>query len=371
MGESCENHNNTFFSIMNNVFETSNGNPIVGFQVINSALDAMVNGAAQSPAKVEEKPQSFIKVQSLSNFVKEGKEMEVPKVLAEHVLVEHETTILFADTGLGKSTLAIQIAIDVAAKGVNVLSANFELSQLQLAQRFEDKLIPKNLFITAIDYTLMHDVTDQTQILGEIEQAAIQNKAEVVIIDNLTNLCINAKEGSEAGNIMLQLLSLRMVHNWTMLVLAHVPKRKPGDPLTLNDLAGSKIISNLADNVVGLNRSKLGKEKRYLIQLKSRSFAIELDSKHVQELSLTDGDGYLHFEFGDYAEERMHLPRSRDEKAELEADIVKELKELNGLSYRDIADKLGTSLATVQRVAKNNNLNRKADKDKQKVKKAE
>ena len=116
--------------------------------------------------------------------------------------------------------------------------------------------------------------------------------------------------------------------------------------------------------MVGLNKSKLGKEKRYIIQLKYRSMPIELDYRNVQELTISMSDGYLHFEYGGFAEERVHLPRSRDEKAELEADIVKELKIPNGLSYRDIADKLGTSHCTVQRVAQSHGLSRGGDKNK-------
>lgn len=303
-------------------------------------LDAIV---AQNAQAVEEmKSTSVIRVERFDNYVKEGLKMKEPQELIPHVLVEHETTILFGDTGLGKSTLSMQMAIEIAATGKKVLYVNFELSQQQFSKKYPAKEISESLYIANIDYTLMHDVTDQSLILAEIETKALEYEADVIIIDNLTNLCINSKEGGEAGNVMLRLIGLRMTHNWTMLILAHVPKRKAGDPLSLNDLAGSKILSNLADNVVGLNKSKLGKEKRYLIQLKYRSMPIELDYKNVQELTLQMSEGYLHFEYGGYDEERMHLPRSRDEKAELEADIVKELKEPNGLSYRDIADKLGT-----------------------------
>lgn len=324
-------------------------------------LDATV---AQATKETEKKPTSFIRVERFDHFVKEGLKMEEPKELVSHVIVEHETTILFGDTGLGKSTLSMQMAIEIAATGKKVLYVNFELSQQQFSLKYPDKEIPETLYIANIDYTLMHDVTDQSFILSEIETQALEYEASVIIIDNLTNLCINAKEGGEAGNVMLRLIGLRMTHDWTMLILAHVPKRKAGDPLSLNDLAGSKIISNLADNVVGLNKSKRGKEKRYLIQLKYRSKPIELDYKNVQELTLTMSDGYLHFEYGEYDEERKHLPRSRDEKAELEADIVDELKKYNGLSYRDIADKLGTSHGTVQRVAKAHGLSRGNDKNK-------
>lgn len=324
-------------------------------------LDAVIAEATQA---VEQKPTSFIRVERFDNYVKVGLEMEEPQELIPHVIVEHETTILFGDTGLGKSTISMQMAIEIAMTGKKVLYVNFELSQQQFSKKYPGIQIPETLYIANIDYALMHDVTDQSLILSEIEKMALEYNTGVIIIDNLTNLCINAKEGGEAGNVMLRLISLRMTHNWTMLILAHVPKRKAGDPLSLNDLAGSKILSNLADNVVGLNKSKLGKEKRYIIQLKYRSMPIELDYKNVQELTLRMSDGYLHFDYGSYDEERVHLPRSRDEKAELEADIVKELREPNGLSYRDIADKLGTSLGTVQRVAKGHGLSRGGDKNK-------
>ena len=315
---------------------------------------ALASGAAQQQGR-----DSFFNVSTLKEDLEKGRKMKPPKELIPHILVEHETTILFSGPGVGKTALATQIAFELAEQGMRVLVVNFELSQQQLALRYPNKEFPNTLYHASIDYTKMHDVTDQNLILPEIERLAVERNIELIIIDNFTNLCINSKEAAEAGNIMVKLLAMRMTHNWTMLILAHVPKRKQGDPLTIDDLAGSKLLSNLADNVIGFNKSKKDKNMRYLIQLKYRSLPIELDFKNVQELTLTSSDGWLHFEYGGYDEERAHLPRSRDEKAELERDIVKELKQPNGSSYREIADKLGTSLSMVQRVAKSNNLNRK------------
>lgn len=315
---------------------------------------ALAPGAAQQ----QDKP-SFFKVSLFDDYRKEGLKMDAPRELIPHILVEHETTILFSGPGVGKSTLAMQMAIELAEKRMRVLYVNFELSQQQFAQRYPNKDSPDTLFHASIDYTKMHDVTDQNLILPEIERMALEMNIEVIIIDNFTNLCINSKEAAEAGNIMVKLVAMRMTHNCTMLILAHTPKRKQGDPLTIDDLAGSKLLSNLADNVIGFNKSRKDKDMRYLIQLKYRSLPIELDFKNVQELTLTSSDGWLHFEYGGYDEERAHLPRSRDEKAELERDIVKELKQPNGLSYQVIADKLGTSKSMVQRVAKSNGLSRK------------
>lgn len=311
-------------------------------------------GAAQQQGR-----DSFFNVSTLKEDLEKGRKMKPPKELIPHILVEHETTILFSGPGVGKTVLGTQIAFELAEQGMRALYFNFELSNQQLALRYPNKVFPNTLYHASIDYTKMHDVTDQNLILPEIERLAVEQNIELIIIDNFTNLCINSKEAAEAGNIMVKLLAMRMTHNWTMLILAHVPKRKQGDPLTIDDLAGSKLLSNLADNVIGFNKSKKDKNMRYLIQLKYRSLPIELDFKNVQELTLTSSDGWLHFEYGGYDEERAHLPRSRDEKAELERDIVKELKQPNGSSYREIADKLGTSLSMVQRVAKSNNLNRK------------
>ena len=310
-------------------------------------------------AALQQDRASFFNVSPLKEDLEKGRKMDPPKELCPHILVEHETTILFSGPGVGKSTLAMQMAFELAEQGKRVLDVNFELSNQQLALRYPNKDFPDMLYHASIDYTKMHDVTDQNLILPEIERLAVERNIEVIIIDNFTNLCINSKEAAEAGNIMLKLLAMRMTHNWTMLILAHVPKRKQGDPLTIDDLAGSKLLSNLADNVIGFNKSKKDKNMRYLIQLKYRSLPIELDFKNVQELTLTSSDGWLHFEYGGYDEERAHLPRSRDEKAELERDIIRELKQPNGLSYRDIADKLGTSSSKVMRVAKSNGLSRK------------
>lgn len=315
---------------------------------------ALAPGGAQQ----QDKP-SFFKLSPLKEDLEKGRKMDPPKELCPHILVEHETTILFSGPGVGKTTLAMQMAIELAEQGKRVLYVNFELSDQQLALRYPNRDCPSTLYHASIDYTKMHDVTDQNLILPEIERMALERNIEVIIIDNFTNLCINSKEAAEAGNIMVKLLAMRMTHNWTMLILAHTPKRKQGDPLTIDDLAGSKLLSNLADNVIGFNKSRKDKNMRYLIQLKYRSLPIELDFKNVQELTLTSSDGWLHFEYGGYDEERAHLPRSRDEKAELERDIIRELKQPNGSSYREIADKLGTSPSKVMRVAKSNNLNRK------------
>ena len=99
-------------------------------------LDAVVAEATQA---AEQKPMSFIRVERFDNYVKDGLKMEEPQELIPHVVVEHETTILFGDTGLGKSTLSMQMAIEMAATGQKVIYVNFELSQQQFSKKYPEK----------------------------------------------------------------------------------------------------------------------------------------------------------------------------------------------------------------------------------------
>ena len=57
---------------------------------------------------------------------------------------------------------------------MRVLVVNFELSQQQLALRYPNKEFPNTLYHAGIDYTKMHDVTDQSMILSEIERMALE-----------------------------------------------------------------------------------------------------------------------------------------------------------------------------------------------------
>ena len=120
---------------------------------------ALASGAAQQ----RDKP-SFVNVSPFNECLEEGRKMDPPKELCPHILVEHETTILFSGPGVGKTALATQIAFELAGQGMRALIVNFELSKQQLALRYPNKEFPSTLYHAGIDYTKMHDVTDQSMI---------------------------------------------------------------------------------------------------------------------------------------------------------------------------------------------------------------
>ena len=74
-----------------------------------------------------------------------------------------------------------------------------------------------------------------------MKQAIITYQAKILIVDNLTYLKTQATEtAKEALPLMKRLKQLKIKYDLSILALAHTPKRNLCNPLTKNDLAGSK-----------------------------------------------------------------------------------------------------------------------------------
>ena len=119
--------------------------------------------------------------------------------------------------------------------------------------------------------------------------------------------------------------------------------------ITIQDLAGSKHISNFADNVFALGQSNKDKDLRYLIQVKpSRSGELKYDKSNVVLCEIEKQDNYLTFHpKGNASELDLLSSGVPDDEDEL-IEQAKELK-LKGVPYRNIADKLGVSKSKIGR----------------------
>ena len=81
--------------------------------------------------------QGILTIRSGNNWLDQAKGKPVPNPLYLNVWYESELCILFADTGLGKSVLAVQIAVEIA-KTQKVLYLDFELSDKQFEKRYSN-----------------------------------------------------------------------------------------------------------------------------------------------------------------------------------------------------------------------------------------
>ena len=215
---------------------------------------------------------------------------------------ENELVFLFADNGIGKSILATQIAYDIA-KGKSecsevemppqaVLYFDFELSDRQLARRYKNAKFPKNL----VRCTISEEVDSEEfsmNVIDGIRSKLLDTGAKVMILDNLSYLSTQTAEAEYAGVIMDGLTRLKRELNISIMVIAHTPKIEEWKPLSKTNMAGSKILSNFADGVFAIGRTRNG--GRYLKLLKTRMVS-EPDEKSLLPYFNIISEPYLHFE---------------------------------------------------------------------------
>jgi hypothetical protein len=281
---------------------------------------------------------------------------------------EGELGIFFADTGKGKSVLAVQIAQSIASGvsidrfGLDVPSQrvvyfDFELSASQFAARYDtqEKEPFHNNFIRSpprdID-ELPHPYTDYTEFLTDSMISFIEfSAARVVIVDNITWLNTGTHNASVALRLMKALQRLKKRFGLSILVLAHTPKRSGSSPITINDLQGSKMLANFADNIFAMGASQCGPDIRYLIHLKNRSGPMVHDAQKVCTIRIGKTGGMLGFTFVGHDRERDHVGWLGSQYDPERYEKMQKARDLSdkGLTQREIAKKLGISAATVNR----------------------
>ena len=272
------------------------------------------------------------------------------------LIYEGELSCMFSDSNLGKSIFAVQIATKIAEQ-MKVLYFDFELSdkQFQLRDTDENGVLnhfPENLYRVEIDRDALDVSGDfEDAVMDNIEQAAIQTGAKVLIVDNLTYLCAASEKGDLAGRLMIRLMSLKKKYDITMLILAHTPKRLLTNPITQNDLAGSKKIFNFFDSVFAIGKSAKDENLRYIKQIKVRYGSFTYDSNNVIVSTIEKVGAFLQFVNIGYATEKEHLKEPSEKDVSQMIENIKQLR-ARGKSIREIAKELNISKTRVGKIVK-------------------
>lgn len=133
-----------------------------------------------------------------------GASMEDTQSLYKELWYENEICVLFAESNVGKSILAMQIGEHIAGNGKNVVYLDYELSIKQFYKRysnektgemylFSDKLIHPDLRIEQI--CSEEEVEERFFRLVEIKA---KEGVKIFILDNMTYLCKNIENGQYA-----------------------------------------------------------------------------------------------------------------------------------------------------------------------------
>lgn len=292
-------------------------------------------------------------IKTANRTILEASQLPTPRALWDSFWYEGELSCLFADSNVGKSILAVQIA-DRIARTDNVLYLDFELSEKQFQLRYTDEYgkpytFPERLYRVSLDSDALLDADFEGTIIGSIEQMAQQTRCRIFIVDNLTYLCCAMEKGDAAGRLMIQLNNLKKRYGLSILVLAHTPKRSLDCPITSNDLAGSKRLYNFFDSVFVIGKSALDGGLRYVKQLKVRygTFSYDADNVIVYEIEKTDA--FLQFVFRGYSTEKEHLKKPGDNESGQRDCLILQLSQ-SGKSVREIASQVNCGKSTVSRI---------------------
>lgn len=326
----------------------------MGVNIYKQSIDAELRKADLLAESVPEQI-GMLTIKTANRTIREAALRPNPDTLYLTLWYEGEVCCLFSDSNLGKSILAMQIAAQIAETR-KVLYFDFELSDKQFQLRYSDEqgnlnTFPDNLYRVEINRESLDVSNFEDTIIGNIEQAALQTDAKVLIIDNLTYLCIASEKGDVAGALMFRLMALKKKHGLSMLILAHTPKRCLSNPITQNDLAGSKKLYNFFDSVFAIGKSAKDSNLRYIKQLKVRYGNYTYDSDNVIVSAIEKVGAFLQFVNIGYATEKEHLKEPSDKDLSQETENIKQLAG-QGKSIREIAKELNISKSKVGRILK-------------------
>lgn len=260
----------------------------------------------------------LFKAASANQAIKDSKEFKDPMKLWDCFWFENEVSCLFADSNLGKSILAVQIADHVASllpKGDTVLYYDFELSTKQFGLRYtdpktnEDFKFNDNFIRVTLDGDKIKEICEKSNALFEdvimsgIEANINAYNSKVIILDNISWLVGMKLTGGAASKLMMVLNNLKKKYGLSILVLAHTPKRDVTKPITQNNLSGSKAFTNFFDSMFTIGKSVNDDKLEYVKQIKVRTGSFIYGENHVQLCRITKEGAFLGFTNCGYAKE--------------------------------------------------------------------
>ena len=276
-----------------------------------------------------------------------GASMEDTQSLYKELWYENEICVLFAESNVGKSILAVQIGEHIAGNGKNVVYLDYELSIKQFYKRysnektgemylFSDKLIHPDLRIEQI--CSEEEVEERFFRLVEIKA---KEGVKIFILDNMTYLCKNIENGQYAMTFIKKLRGLKMQYGLSFLIIAHTPKRAVNKPIAKDDLAGSKKIMNFIDSCFAMGKSTHDRDIVYIKQIKVREGEFVYHEDNVLLCRREKVNNFLCFVECGYATESdlLDIKNKQRDKTEMK-NLVYALYN-QGYSFRKIAKEIG------------------------------
>ncbi|MDC3397327.1 AAA family ATPase [Flavobacteriales bacterium] len=236
--------------------------------------------AGNAEASALKKEQSHFEFYSIEELVKIAAIPRPPKMLG-HLVRKGELSVLFSSSGVGKSTLALQLAVNVA-RGTSldehylpnrnspstVLYFDLENPTRTIAERVHKGFEGSDRLHVVKEAVDADDLKSPSEFVKAIQQAQKQVKSDLIVIDNMSCFYMDGEKKSEANKLITPLHEIAQTGP-AVLVIAHTPKRVSNTPIGLADLSGSAQFGNRPDHVFALNQTSTPGNV-YLIEFKAR-----------------------------------------------------------------------------------------------------
>jgi replicative DNA helicase len=175
-------------------------------------------------------------------------------------LVGGEMTIIAGKTSMGKTSLAMNIANNVAKQGHTVLFVTLEMTHAELTSRFmflNGGETDEYYKVSAHIFYQKNDELNWKDIDGLIENAKKQIGAELVVIDHLHYFSREIEHVTQdIGRIAKEVKKNAIRHEVPIILISHVRKVEKGKDATSEDLKDSAAIAQDADIVQMVGRAK-------------------------------------------------------------------------------------------------------------------
>lgn len=212
-------------------------------------------------------------------------------------LVGGELVVVAGATSQGKTTVALNIANNVAVAGTPVLFVTLEMTKPEVTARLMKMNGGDNESYQAAAAQLAYQKDDELNwkdIDGLIAKAKSELNVGLVVIDHLHYFSRELEHLSEdLGRITKELKKNAIRHDVPILLISHVRKRgnneAKGKAPDIDDLRGSSYIAQDADIVLMVARSQDYPDKMFLRVDKNRNRGIDYNDN--QNLATLNFDG--------------------------------------------------------------------------------
>jgi len=308
----------------------------------------------------DNKKNSMFLVRTANQCLEDSKNNPPPRNLYKGLIYENEVTILYANKGVGKSILSVQIANEIAkVHNMSVLYFDLELSDKQFENRYsnnyKDHFVFDSNFYRATyspDFSLSDDIDYDTAFFDFLKLEAEAKCAKVVIVDNMSMLVSSDTDSARnALPLMRKMVELKRKEGLTLLLLEHTRKTDDNMPIHSNQMQGSKHKSNLIDHEFSIGESTQDRQIRYIKETKASRTGGELlyDQDNVMVCELAKENSFVGFYEKGFDKERRHIKLMSDVSIDEQEQNILDLRK-QGKIIEEIAAELKLSKSKVGRI---------------------